>query len=86
MSLLTVEYCLSVKPFAAVPELLNIPEIICRPATVSNVSRFLSKLSGSVNLKEGCLITQSVKYAHQLAYMVNAVRSGDPEPIVSPRC
>jgi len=42
-------------------------------------------MGGSVNLEEGCLITKSVKYAHQLAHMVNAVRSGDPQPIVSQR-
>ena len=70
MSLITAEYHLSVKPFAAVPALLNLPEIICGPATVSNVSCFSSMRSSSVNLMEGCLTTKSVKYAHQLAHIV----------------
>ncbi len=83
MSLLTEEYRLSVKPFAAVPALLDLPEIRRGPASVSNVSSRLSSMRGSVNLEEGCLITKSVKYTHQPAHMVNAVRSGDPQPIVS---
>ena len=70
MSLITAEYHLSVKPFAAVPALLNLPEIICGPATVSNISCFSSMRSSSVNLKEGCLTTKSMKYAHQLAHIV----------------
>jgi hypothetical protein len=86
MSLLTKEYRLSVKSFAAVPALLDLPEIQRETASVSNVySRHsrLSSMRGSVDLKEGCLITKSVKYTHQLAHMVNAVCSGDPQPIVS---
>jgi hypothetical protein len=37
----------------------------------------------AVSLEEGCFITKSVKYTHQVAYMVNAVRTRDPGPIVS---
>ena len=85
MSLLTEEHRLSVKPFAAVQALLDLPEIKRGPASVSNVSSRLLSICGSVNLEEGCLITKSVKYAHQLAHMVNAVRSGDPQPIVNQR-
>jgi hypothetical protein len=83
MSLLTEENRLSVKLFAAVPALLDLPEIQRQPASVSNVSSRLSSMRGSVDLEEGCLITKDVKYTHQLAYMVNAVRSRDPQPIVS---
>ena len=85
MPLLTEEHRLSAKPFAAVPALLELPEIKCGPASVSNVSSHLSFVHGLVDLEEGCLITKSVKYAHRLAYMVNAARSGDPKPIVSQR-
>lgn len=80
MSLLTKEHRLSVKPFAAVPALLDLPEIK-RGASASNVSSCLSSMGGSVDLEEGCLITKSVKYAHRLAYMVNAAHSGDAKPI-----
>lgn len=85
MSLLTEEHRLSVKQFAAVPALLDLPEIQREPASVSNVSSRLlqSSMRGSVDLEEGCIITKSVKYAHQLAHMVNAVRSEDPQPVVS---
>ena len=82
MSLITKDR-LSVRPFAAVPALLDLPEIQREPASVSNVSSRLSSMRGRVDLEEGCLVTKFVKYAHQLAYMVNAVRSGDPEPVVS---
>jgi hypothetical protein len=82
MSLITKDR-LSVKPFGAVPALLDLPEIQREPASVSNVSSRLSSLRGGVHLEEGCLVTKSVKYAHQLAHMVNAVRSRDPEPVVS---
>lgn len=82
MSLLTKDGRLSVKPFAVVPALLDLPEIHRQPASVSNVSS-RSSVSGGVDLEEGCLITKSVKYTHQVAYLVNVVRSGDPVPIVS---
>jgi len=85
MSLLTKEHRLSVKPFAAVPALLDLPEIKRGPASASNVSSRLSPMRGSVDLEEGCLITKSVKYVHQLAHMVNEVSSGDSQPIVSQR-
>ena len=83
MSLLTNEHRLSVKPFAAVPALLDLPEIQREPASVSNVSSRLSTMCGGVDLEEGCLLTKSVRYTHQVAHIINAVRSGDPQPIVS---
>ena len=82
MSIITKDHRLSVKPFAAVPAVLDLPEIQREPASVSNVSS-RSSMRGNVDLEEGCLITKSVKYAHQLAHMVNAVGSGDPQPVVS---
>ena len=82
MSLFTKEHRLSVKPFAAIPALLDLPEIQREPASVSNLSSH-SSMCGSVDLEEGCLITKSVKYTHRLAHMVNAVCSWDPQPVVS---
>ena len=84
MSLLTVEHRLSLKPFAVVPALLDLPEIECDRGSVSNVSKSscLSSMHDSVNLEEGCLITKSVKYTHRLAHIVKAV-SGNPQPVVS---
>jgi hypothetical protein len=88
MSLITKEHHrLSVKPFASVPALLDLPEIRrqLEPATGtdSKVSSHLSPMHGGVGLEEGCLITKSIKYTHQLAHMVSAVRFGDPQPVVS---
>ena len=82
MSIISKDHRLSVKRFAAVPAVLDLPEIQREPASVSNVSS-LSSMRGNVDLEEGCLITKSVKYAHQLTHMVHAVRSGDPQPVVS---
>jgi len=78
MSLLTKDHRLSVKQFAAVPALLDLPEIQRKPASVSNVSSRLSSMRGGLDLEEGCFITKSVKYTHQVAHMVNAVRTRDP--------
>lgn len=82
MSLVNRDGRLSVKPFASVPALLDLPQILRKPATVSNVSS-LSSIRGGIQLEEGCLITKSIKYTHQVAHLLNAVRSGDPKPIVS---
>jgi hypothetical protein len=83
-SLLTKEHRLTAKQFASVPALLDLPEIQRVPASVSNVSSRLSSSGryGNIELQEGCLITKSVKYTHQLAHMVNAVHSVDPQPVV----
>lgn len=82
MSRLTNEHRLTVKPFATVPSLLDLPKIQREPASVSNVSS-CSSIRGDVDLEEGCLVTKSVKYTHRVARLVNAVRFGDPVPIVS---
>lgn len=83
MSLITHQHRLSVKEFAAVPAVLDLPEIQRDAASVSDVSPRSSKRGGIVDLEEGCLITKSVKYVHQLVHWVNAVCSGDPGPAVS---
>jgi len=31
-------------------------------------------IQGGVDLAEGCLVTKTIRYTHQLAYWVNAVR------------
>lgn len=85
MSRLTRNNCLSVKPFAAVPALLDLPEILRESASVSGVSTdsCLSSTRNHIQLAEGCLITKSISYAHQVAHIINAVHEGDSAPIVS---
>jgi len=78
MSLINRNHRLSVKRFAAVPPLLNLPPIQRGDASVSALSS--QSMRAGVNLEEGCIITHYVKYTHQLAHMINAVRSHDPEP------
>lgn len=82
MSLLTQSGHISVKPFAKVPALGDLPEIQPAEGSVSNVSP-RPGINGGVDLAEGCIITRSIKYTHQLAHWVNAVRNGDPTEIVS---
>jgi len=87
MLLLTGEDRISVKPFAKVPALLDLPAIQRAPASVSNVSSSRGSTGGVDLAQEGCLITKAIKYTHQLAHWVNAVRneSGDCHLIVSSR-
>ncbi|KAF8899777.1 hypothetical protein CPB84DRAFT_1680960 [Gymnopilus junonius] len=73
---------LSVKAFAKVPAVLDLPEILRDPASASNVSSRHESIRNGVDLSEGCMLTKSVKYSHQLAHFVNAVNRGDPGPIV----
>jgi hypothetical protein len=84
--MLTGEDRISVKPFARVPALLDLPAIQRTPASVSNVSSSRES-TGGVDLAEGCLITKAIKYTHQLVHWVNAVRneSEDCHLIVSSR-
>jgi hypothetical protein len=63
--------------FASVPALANLPEIQQQPGSVSKI------LSPSIDLEEGCFLTKSVKYTHQLTHWVNVVHSGDPKELVS---
>jgi hypothetical protein len=82
MSLVTGQHRITVKKFAAVPALLDLDEIQRQPASVSQVSSFRGANDG-VDLAEGCMLTKSVKYTHQLTHWVNAVRGGDPSEVVS---
>ena len=78
MSVLTSDGRITyVGEFSSVAALENLPVIHQHPNSSPSISR------SSVNLAEGCLLTKSVKYAHQLAHWVNAVRDGDPGDIVS---
>jgi hypothetical protein len=81
MSLLTHEDRITFKTFASVPTLVDLPEIRQQPSTVSNVSS-LQGPDNSLNLAEGCFLTKSVKYTHQLVHWVNAVHGGDPKEVV----
>ncbi len=82
MSFLTKDRHITVRPFAKVPALGDLPEIRHALRTVvSSSSRH--RADGSVDLAEGCLLTKTVKYTHQLAHWVNAIRSGDPKEVVS---
>jgi hypothetical protein len=81
MSLLTREGRISVKAFAAVPTLADLPKIQQEPCSVSDVSSF-RRAEGLVDLAEGCFLTKSVKYTHQLVHWVNAARSEDPDELV----
>jgi hypothetical protein len=82
MSLVAKGNRISVKQFAAVPALLELPAVVRPDALVSNVSS-IQGAGGKVNLVEGCLLTKSIKYTHQLAHMVNAAHSGDSTLVVS---
>ena|SRR5258707_5578492 len=74
----------NVKPFAKVPALGGLPEIQPARATVSGVSsRRGVEGDPGVDLAEGCIVTKTIKYTHQLVHWVNAVRSGDPKDVVS---
>ncbi len=67
MSMLTPEDRTGlVKEFASALALVGLPEI--RPR------RNLDSRRRGVDLAEGCFLTKSVKYTHQLAHWVNAVR------------
>lgn len=82
MSLLTREGRITLKAFASVPPLADLPEIQQAPGSVSNLSSIQSA-DDRIDLAEGCILTKSVKYTHQLVHWVNAVHSGDPGDVVS---
>src|SRR5688572_19401664 len=81
MSLLTKDHRLSVKRFAAIPALLDLPAIEQPPGSVSDVSS--REFEGGVDLSEGCLVTKRVGYTHQLIHWVNPIHEGDPCEVVS---
>ena len=66
-------------PSGRVPSLANLPSIQRPQASASNVS----SRRRAVDLSEGCFVTKTLKYTHQLSYWINAVEDGDPEPIAS---
>ena len=68
--------------FAKVPPLGNLPGIVPARASVSNVSSN-RVVQESVDLSDGCLVTKSLKYAHQLAHWINALHTGEPPEVVS---
>jgi hypothetical protein len=82
MSLVTKKGRVSVKPTAKVPPLGGLPGIVRASATTSVVSSRRGIEEG-VDLSEGCLVTKSIKYTHQLAHWISAVREGDPTGVVS---
>ncbi|RDB27894.1 hypothetical protein Hypma_002215 [Hypsizygus marmoreus] len=80
MSLITKQNRISVKPFATLPPLLEIPAI--SPPTpsvsVSDVSsRWGAETAPGVDLAEGCLLTKAVKYTHRIVSWVDCACSGD---------
>jgi hypothetical protein len=81
MSLLTHEGRITVKAFASVPSLADLPEIQ-QEGSVSNISSFQGTFGG-IDLAEGCILTKSVKYTHQLVQWVKGVCRGHPREVVS---
>ncbi len=82
MSFLTKRGHITVKAFSRVPALAELPEIQPALDSASDVSsRYRTK--GGVDPAEGCFITKTIKYTHQLAYWVNTIRSGDSKDVVS---
>ena len=79
LPVLTHEHHITVKTFASVPALGDLPEIQ-QPGSVSKLSPLPG--TGSIDLAEGCILTKSVKYTHQLTHWVNS-DSGNSSEIVS---
>ena len=79
MSLPTKAGRLSVKNFARVPQLLALPDIERTSASVAASSRPERETEGVVELSDGCCVTKSIKYTHQLVHFVNAVRGDTSE-------
>jgi hypothetical protein len=82
MSLISPENRLTVKKFTAVPSVLGLTPIVHKPGSVSSLSS-RQAVGGVIDINEGCLLTKSVKYAHQLAHWVNAIQGGDSSAVVS---
>lgn len=61
----------------------SLPAIHRPLPSVSNVSSRRG-IEDGVDLAEGCLVTKTIKYAHQLTHWINAVQNDDdPELIAS---
>jgi hypothetical protein len=65
---------ITVKEFASAPAIGNLREIQQAPDADHHVSPYRR----GVHLHEGCFLTKSFMYTHQLAHWVNAVRHEDP--------
>jgi hypothetical protein len=74
MSMLTPDGRITVRPFSSVPALGELPELRQRPGPLRNNS-----LRHGVDLAKGRIVTKSIRYTHQLAHWVNAVRQGGPD-------
>jgi hypothetical protein len=87
MSLVTKQGRISVKPFAKVPPLGGLSGIPPSSPTVSNACSDASSNHGVVEgvdiLSEGCLVTKTLKYTHQLVHWISPIEKGDSEEVVS---
>ena len=83
MSMFTREGRITFKTFASVPTLADLPEIQQQLGSVSNVSSLRGPDNYGIDLAEGYVLTNSVKYTHQLVHWVHPVHSGDPREVVS---
>lgn len=72
----------TIKGFASVPALAGLPKIQQEACSVSRISSFQGDGS-NIDLAEGCVLTKSVKYTHQLVHWVDAAHGGDPREVVS---
>lgn len=72
---------LSVRPFASVPSLADLPPIQRAQASVSDASS-LPGVEGCIDLSEGCFVTKTTKYIHLLTHWVDATRDEDIELVV----
>jgi hypothetical protein len=61
----------TVKSYSFIPEFPGLPEV------KHTNSSYPGPRVGVVDLSEGCMITGVVKYTHELAHFVNAVRDPD---------
>jgi hypothetical protein len=66
-----------VKRFARLPALplINLPAAECVPFTYKVPSSPIRGKGAGVDLQEGCFITKSIKYTHQLAHWTNPFRN-----------
>ncbi|KAM6495239.1 hypothetical protein JOM56_009862 [Amanita muscaria] len=88
MALLNTDDRISVKKFASIPALihLGLPEVKREPISLSGASSRSSAGSSEhydIALEEGCMITKSVRYTHEVIHWVNVAHSSDPAPVVT---
>lgn len=86
MSLLTREGRITFKPFASVTALAGLPELRQQPGPLTlptKASDLLYLDYSLIDLAEGCMLTKSVKYTHELMHWVGPARNEDPTEVVS---